>query len=75
MKDKLRLFLGWFGVLTPVYAAGAVTVLLVIGEVDIALFGRIALVCAINLFIGRKLLKTVVVEKAVKKHGSITNRI
>ena len=74
MKNKLRLFLGWFGVLTPVYAAGALTVLFVIGESDMPFLGGVALVSAINFLVGRNLLKTMVVEKVVKKRGSITSR-
>lgn len=58
MRNKIRLAVGWFGVLTPVYAAGVLTVLFVTGTVDMGFIGRVVLVCAINFYIGRKLLKS-----------------
>ena len=69
MKNKIRLAVGWFGVLTPVYAAGVLSVLLAAGNVDTAFIGRIILVATVNLIIGVKLLRSMVIEKGVKKHG------
>ena len=59
MRNKIRLTVGWFGVLTPVYAAGVLTALLAIGTVEMGFIGRVALVSSINFFIGRKLLKSI----------------
>ena len=72
MKNKTKLIVGWFGVLTPVYAAGVLTVLLVIG--DTALVGGIIVVSIINCFMGYKVLKSKLPEKGAKKHGN-SNRI
>ena len=69
MKNKIRLAIGWFGVLTPVYAAGVLSVLLAAGNVDTAFIGRIILVATVNLIIGFKLLRSMVKEKGVKKYG------
>jgi len=66
MRNKFRLFLGWFGVLTPVYAAGALTVLLITGEDTTNFVGQVLFISGINFFVGRKLLKSMVV---VKKKG------
>ena len=59
MRNKFRLFIGWFGVLTPVYAAGVLTALCVTGPVEMGFIGRVALVSSINFYIGRRLLKSV----------------
>lgn len=67
MRNKIRLGIGWFGVLTPVYAAGVLTVLLATGTAEMAFVGRVALVSAINFYIGRKLLKSTVVENSSYK--------
>lgn len=66
MRNKIRLFIGWFGVLTPVYAAGVVTVLLTIGNVDGGFILRVVAVSAINCFIGYKILKMKIVGKEAK---------
>ena len=57
MKNKIRLGIGWFGVLTPVYAAGVLTVLLALHIIDGGLIARIVFVSAVNCFVGRKILK------------------
>ena len=67
MRNKIRLALGWFGVLTPVYAAGVMTVLLAVGEVDLTLIGRVIFVCVVNFFVGRFILRAKVAEKGAKK--------
>ena len=66
MKNKIRLFIGWFGVLTPVYAAGALTVVLAAGEIESMVVTRILVVSAINCVIGYKLLKVKIAEKGAK---------
>ena len=70
MKNKIRLCIGWFGVLTPVYAAGVLTVLLTLGYIDTTFIGQIIFVSIINCFIGRKLLKTMVVIPLTKGKGN-----
>lgn len=69
MKNKIRLFVGWFGLLTPVYAAGVVTTLVAVGIVDMSLIVRIVLVSAINCFMGRKILRMKLKEKGVKSNA------
>ena len=58
MKNRIRLFVGWFGVLTPVYAAGILTVLFATGATEIGLIGKVVAVCFINFFIGWRILKS-----------------
>ena len=67
MKSKIRLCIGWFGVLTPVYAAGVLTVLLASGYIDTMFIVKVVAVSVINCFIGHKLLKTMVVKKRIKR--------
>ena len=57
MRNKIRLAVGWFGVLTPVYAAGVLTVLLATAMVDKEFFGMVIFVSSVNFYIGRKVLK------------------
>ena len=66
MRNKIRLFVGWFGVLTPVYAAGILTMLFVSGSVEMGFVGRVAIVSFVNFYIGRKLLKSIGVGDKVK---------
>ncbi len=70
MKNNIRKFVGWFGVLTPVYAAGALTVLFVFGNPGADLVSQILVVSGVNFFVGRRILKTTVVTKEVKRHGN-----
>lgn len=62
MRNKIRLFFGWFGVLTPVYAAGVLTVLFATGPTELGLIGKVVAVSFINLFVGYKILKAEVKE-------------
>lgn len=66
MRNKFRLFIGWFGVLTPVYAAGVLTALFVTGPVETGFIGRVVLVSSINFFVGRRLLKSIGVGGKIK---------
>ena len=70
MRNKIRLLTGWFGVLTPVYAAGALTVLLALGNTDWEFAGTVGVVSCVNFIIGRKLLNSMAVIKEVKRHGN-----
>jgi len=58
VRNKIRLIIGWFGMLTPVYAAGVLTVLFATGAVEMEFVGKVIFVSSINFFIGRKLLKS-----------------
>jgi len=64
--NRLRLFLGWFGVLTPVFAAGVLFGVCLTSSVSTVFVGQLAVVSAINYYVGRKLLKPVMVKKGVK---------
>jgi len=72
LEHKIRLFFGWFGVLTPVYAAGALTVLLTAGFDNIAFIVRAVVISAVNCFIGYKILKIKIAEKGAKEDGNPT---
>lgn len=65
MKNKIALGVGWFGILTPVLAAGGVLVLWNNGMGVSTTFAiQVGVVCIINFLAGYKILKWVVAEKA-----------
>jgi len=69
-KRNIIKAIGWFGVLTPVYAAGVMTVLLAMNYGDGLYYGRILFVCVVNGYIGYRILKSLRVPlKKVKRHG------
>ena len=64
MKTKLAKGVGWFGVLTPIFAGGGLLVLWTNGLTPTLPYaGMLAVVCAINFVVGYKLLKRVAVER------------
>jgi hypothetical protein len=73
MKYKgARVFIGWFGVLTPVFGAGVLTALYAFGEPNHLFAGQVIVVSTLNYFIGRKVLNLTAIANEVKgkKHGN-----
>ena len=66
---KLRLYLGWFGLLTPVFGAGVLFGVCMIGSPTLLFVGQVVVAGAINFYIGRKLLKTGEIKKRVGIYG------
>ena len=67
MKKKLLLWLGWFGVLTPVYVAGVLTVLFLTSSTTPILLMQLVGGSAINCYVGRRLLKFHAILNSKKK--------
>jgi len=64
VKIKLAMGVGWFGILTPLIAGGGLLVLWNNGlTVTLPFAGMMAVACAINFYIGYKILKRVRAEK------------
>jgi len=70
MRHKFRLFIGWFGILTPAYAAGVLTAMYTLGQPDLQFVGQVVGVSILNLVIGRKVLKQMSAEKVGNKPHS-----
>ena len=64
MKAKIALGFGWFGIATPLLAAFGLLILWNNGLTVSTMFAvQVGIVCAINAFIGYKILKSVAREK------------
>ena len=59
VANKLRAYVGWFGVLTPVFGAGVLTGIGLLGAISPMFIVQVTIVSAINYFVGRMLLKPV----------------
>ena len=67
---KLRLYLGWFGLLTPVFGAGMLAGIGLLGALDSIFIVQVVVASGINYFVGRYLLKPVVVIRGEEKTRS-----
>lgn len=67
--NRLRLYLGWFGVLTPVFGAGVLAGVGLMGGLTGMFVGQVVFVCAVNYFVGWQFLKPVGVKKGVKRYA------
>lgn len=69
--NRLRLAIGWFGVLTPVFGFGVLVGVGLMGGLNSMLIGQVVVVSAINYFVGKQLLKPVPLTKGkrIKSHG------
>lgn len=74
MKNKIRLAIGWFGVLTPVYAAGILTMLFVIDYIHMQFIAGVVLVSILNFMIGWNIIRLKLPEKEENKHGCTATR-
>ena len=59
VANKLKLYIGWFGVLTPVFACGVLVGVGLMGGITGMFIGQVVVVSAINFFVGKMLLKPV----------------
>lgn len=59
VANKVRPIIGWFGVLTPVFGAGVLAGVGLLGGLSGMFIGQVVVVSAINYFVGRMLLKPV----------------
>lgn len=67
---RLRLYLGWFGVLMPVFASGVLVGVGLSGGLSAMYVVQVVVVSAICYFVGRQLLKPVMArKKKVKSYG------
>jgi len=65
----LRLYFGWFGLLTPVFGAGILVGVGLLGALNTIFIVQVVVASVINYFVGRYLLKPVEAEKKVKSYG------
>jgi len=59
----LRLYFGWFGLLTPVFGAGMLVGVGILNALTPVFIAQVVVASVINYFVGRHLLKPVVEEK------------
>lgn len=65
----MRLYLGWFGLLTPVFGAGMLVGVGMLGALNPVFIAQVVIAGTINYFIGRHLLKPIAVENKKVKYA------
>ena len=58
MRNRIRLFVGYFGILTPVFMIGMITGFIIMGYIDGQVIIPLMVVSAINFLGGYKVLKS-----------------
>lgn len=65
--NKLKLYLGWFGLLTPVFGAGVLVGVGLLGTLSGMFVAGVVVASSVNYFAGRMLLRPVSAIRGKKK--------
>lgn len=65
----LRLYFGWFGLLTPVFGAGMLMGVGLLGALNPIFIVQVVGTSVFNYFVGRHLLKPIIAEEKGKRYA------